>query len=475
MDLFKRWFTGSTRYDAAQISNARERVADATGDAEQELSQVQLAHILNLTRQAEANEGIIREVVNQIDIYTVGDGIRAQSASADESANDAFDAYFERWARSRVDSSGRFTLARCSSLVCRALLVDGEIYAVKQLNSRGAPELHFFEAHRVADTSREPPESGWHQGIQFRNGKPAAYRFVLDDGRAQDFPAESVIHVFEAHRPTDIHGVSPFQHALREIQDAKELLALVKKKGKLQETIAIAVTGNRFAGQGSTAGLVDVSDAPATDPDALSSRSDPDALYRITGAKALLLQEGETAQSFAANSPSPEFFQAYEKLQKIALNGTLPYEFVVDPSAVGGAGVRLVVGKAARFFDRMQALVISEFLMPVRKFVIGSAIVAGKLPAVEDWTEAEWSVPKSVTVDAGREREQDRADVLNGFSTLSDYYAVRGKDFRRDLKLWARDARAIRAAEKQAGEQFPYHTAAAASPVPAPSTPSAVS
>lgn len=447
----KKMFGGrTTRYESAVNSTAREAITGTPGDAEQELSESARRAIVHKARQAAVNEGLIREIVETFDIYSVGDGITPQSVSTSEDANEQYDKYFSRWARLPVDATGRFTLTKCLSIVLRALLIDGEIFVIKTFNKdTNHPELLFIEAHRCADTSRDA-DAGWHQGILFKDGKPARYRFKTNGDATEEFDADKVIHVFDAKRATDIHGVSPFQHALRDVQDAKELLALVKQKGKLQESIAISLQSDRAAAQGNAAGLLDFGTGASA-----PNRTDPAALQRIVGGKAFILQEGEAATSFAGNSPSPEFFEAYNRLHKAGIAGLLPYEFVIDPSAVGGAGVRLVVGKAARCFDRMQSVLIDTFLVPVRKFVIGRAIRTGRLPRAEDWTECEWATPQSVTVDAGRDRAADREDVLNGFCTLTDFYAVRGKSLQRDLKLWARERKAIAEAEAEAGTQFP--------------------
>ncbi|MBE6401226.1 MAG: phage portal protein [Verrucomicrobia bacterium] len=437
----KQFFGGRSRYESAVNSSAREAVTGTPGDAEQELSDSARLAILHKARQAAVNEGLIREIVETFDIYSVGDGITPQSASADSASNEAYDEYFSRWARRPVDATGRFNLTKCLSIALRALLIDGEIFIIKTLNEATLrPELFFIEAHRCADTSKEA-DLGWHQGILFKNGKPAKYRFKLNNDNTRDYDAQHVIHVFDAKRATDVHGVSPFQHALRDVQDAKELLALVKQKGKLQESIAISLQSDRAVSQGNTAGLLDI--GTGSKP---ADRTDPALLHRITGAKAFVLQQGEAAESFAGNSPSPEFFEAYKNLHKAGIAGLLPYEFVIDPSAVGGAGVRLVVGKAARCFDRMQSVLIDTFLVPVRNFVIGQAITAGKLPPAEDWTECEWATPKSVTVDAGRDHAADLADVQNGLITATDFCAVRGRSLARDMAIWKREQAMFREA-----------------------------
>jgi capsid protein len=48
-----------------------------------------------------------------------------------------------------------------------------------------------------------------------------------------------------------------------------------------------------------------------------------------------------------------------------------------------------------------------------------------------------------VTVDAGREAQQNRADVEMGLKTLSDHYAELGADFGEEIERRATDAKMI--------------------------------
>lgn len=120
----------------------------------------------------------------------------------------------------------------------------------------------------------------------------------------------------------------------------------------------------------------------------------------------------------------------------------LPYEFVLDAAKIGGAGIRLVVAKADRRFSYRQMILIQRLLRPTWGYIIGDAIDRGELPAVKDWNLVTWVCPRRVTVDAGREAQQNRADVETGLKTLSDHYSELGMDFREELERRAQDAKA---------------------------------
>jgi capsid protein len=171
--------------------------------------------------------------------------------------------------------------------------------------------------------------------------------------------------------------------------------------------------------------------------------SDPTALQRIVGGKWVALAPGEDLMPFESNRPSPTFTGFLEHLRRDSALGGIPYEFTADPTDVGGASVRLVVAKADRKFNQRQNLLIQRFLFPVWKFVIGDAIANRTLPAIPEWWKISVVTPRRVTVDAGREAQQNRADVEMGLKTLSDHFNELGADFGEEIERRAADAKLI--------------------------------
>ena len=171
--------------------------------------------------------------------------------------------------------------------------------------------------------------------------------------------------------------------------------------------------------------------------------SDPTSLQRITGGKLVALKTNESLDSFESKRPSPTFTGFLEHLRRDAALGVLPYEFAADSSKVGGAGVRLVVAKADRRFSYRQMILIQRFIKPVWFYVIGDAIDRGELSAVQGWWKISCVCPRKLSVDAGREAQQNRSDVEMGLKTISDHYEELGADFGEELERRARDAKLI--------------------------------
>jgi len=66
------------------------------------------------------------------------------------------------------------------------------------------------------------------------------------------------------------------------------------------------------------------------------------------------------------------------------------------------------------------------------------------LPSIDGWEKVSWTTPKRVTVDAGREAANDRADVEMGLMSMSELYSQRGMDFREEMEKRAQDMAFIR-------------------------------
>jgi capsid protein len=59
--------------------------------------------------------------------------------------------------------------------------------------------------------------------------------------------------------------------------------------------------------------------------------------------------------------------------------------------------------------------------------------------------------PRRVTTDAGREAQQNRADVEMGLKTISDHYEELGADFGEEIERRARDIKMILEAAERHG------------------------
>ncbi len=421
-------------YESANYSPRRGRVPGAAPrDTKRDLTSGVRSELVRRSRYLHKNSGFVRELVANMAIYSTGDGIKPQAQSSDVVWNRQAEEYFANWA-SRCEITGRFSFEECQSIVCRGIDVDGEYFVHKTHDHLGRPMLQLLESHRIGDA---PGSEETVDGIGINQfGAPAFYRLILDDGKYHDVSAEDILHIFEPESASAVRNAATIQHSINHVLDEMELLALEKHAVKDNADVAriLKTTGGGIEHDG---------DFSLGEGMNVQESSNPSALQKIIGGKLVALKPDESLDSFQSNRPSPTFTGFLTHLRRDSALGVLPYEFAADSSSVGGAGVRLVVAKADRRFSFRQLILIQRFIRPVWAYVIADAIKTGALPHVANWHRLSATTPRRITVDAGREAQQNRADVEMGLKTLSEHFAEQGMDFEEEIRIRAQNARRI--------------------------------
>lgn len=438
------WFSP---YESANWSPRRSYVPGAyPGDAKRDYTSGIRNEIVRRSRYLCKNSGFVRELVGNMAIYSTGDGIKPQAQSPDQAWNRLAEAYFANWA-ARCEVTRRFSFEECQSLVCRGIDIDGEYFIHKTRDGDNRPVLQLIESHRIGDTlgSAETVDGIGLDAV----GAPAFYRTILDDSSFRDLPAASVLHVFEPESVSAVRHAATVQHSINHILDEMELLALEKHAVKDNADVARVLKTERGELDDDTGDFQLAREAELRERNL--DGSDPVTLQKIIGGKLVALKPNESLDSFQSNRPSPTFTGFLEFLRRDSALGVLPFEFAADSSKIGGAGVRLVVAKADRRFSFRQLILIQRFIRPVWAYVIGDAIATGALPVVPNWHKIAATTPRRVSVDAGREAQQNRADVETGLKTLSEHFAEQGMDFEEEMRVRAQNARRILDLAKEYG------------------------
>lgn len=422
----------TTPFESVNHSSRRGAVPGvAPTDAWKEMPRWVRSEMVRKSRYLQKNSGFVRELVGTTAIYSTGDGIRTQAQSGDPAWNKQAEEYFSAWS-ARCEVTGRFSFEECQTLVCRGMDVDGEYFIHKTRDRLQEPRIQLIESHRVGDMMNQ---SGTIDGISLDEfGAPISYRIIQDDGSNRDIPAEAMLHVFEPESSGSVRNYPSIQHSVNHMLDEMELIAL--EKHAVKDNCDISRVLKTESG-----GLGDDGDFAVVTPG--SDSSDPGALHKIIGGKLVALKPGESLEAYEAQRPSPTFTGFLEHLRRDSALGVIPFEFAADSSKVGGAGVRLIVAKADRKFSFRQMILERRLIRPVWAYVIGDAIDRGLLPPAPKWWKITTVPPKRVTVDAGREAQQNRADVETGLKTLTDHFNELGADFGEEIERRAADAKAI--------------------------------
>ena len=408
-------------------------------DLRRDLTPYDRLTMMRKCRWAERNSGLFKQILADMCLYTVGDGIKPQSHASTPEMQQTYEAYFAEKAK-RIDITNRFSFYQAQSILLRGMIRDGDSFAAKVRNGAGEAKIQLMEAHRVGDPLEGKVPEGMHDGIQFGPyGEYIAVNVYRSDGSSRQILAQSMMMVVDQEYASGARGVPLLQHSINSIQDEMEILALEKQAVKDNGDITRIIKKQGGVLDGDMAGELG----------AVVNGSYAN-LANTMGGKLIALEPGESMDSFQSNRPNATFNGFIAALERDISMGVLPYEFVSDPSKIGGASVRLITAKAARVFGKYQNVIIEQFCVPTWGYIIGQAIASGELPDDPKWNEVSWTTPKSVTVDAGRDAANDRNDVEMGLLSMSELYAQRGLDFRTEMDKRANDMAFIIEKAKQA-------------------------
>ena len=434
-------------FEATRYSVHRTRIdAPQPDDFKRELQDSTRREMVRLSRWLEKNNGLYKQMIKDISIYGIGDGITLQSVGGDFDWQTLIEAEWEQECES-PEVSGRFSMLECQKIICEALDRDGEIFVIK-VKKGGMPKFQLIETHRVETPPNLLGQTDIADGIKFsRIGQPIAYYVKQANGEYTTVPANSMMHIFEAEYASQSRSYPPHQHAINNLRDEMDLLAMekvaVKDNARTSRILKVEDTkmdnGDLGLGQ------------PLGDGNSTTNPTDPDTLNRVLGGVTAVLQNNESLVSYVSARPSSAFTGFIDHLRRDSIMGSLPYEFVADPTRAGGASVRLVVAKAGRYVSARQNIIINRFLKEYFKFWAGIKIQRQDIPNAKNWWKTEWVTPRSVTVDAGRDAANERADLDMGRLPPSDDFQARGLQFEKTVRKTARDFAYIKRVSEETG------------------------
>ena len=433
-----------SQFEGAKYSNKRSWINTPwPADQKKVMTTFDRQELTRKMRWLSVNAGIVRQMISDNVIYSIGDGIRHQAASGDHVWDALADSYFTDWANRPCDITGRFNFWECQQLCCRRVDVDGEIFVLKTYDTTGVAKIQMIESHRVGNSqSAIGVVEGMWDGIMFNKfGAVVGYNVIRSDGTTRLVPANSILHV---HHPENVSGAraySPLQHSINNLIDILEILSMEKVAVKTSSDITRTITRENPQFDGSTSDFEAFGMRPQDYPQGVYDN--PEQVGSFIGGKILSLAPGEKLESFQSQRPNASFSGFIEHLQKDSAAGVLPYQFSIDPNGIGGAAIRLVVTKAERQFGARQHMFMTRLLNPIWGYVIGNAIARGDLPPNDNWNKVNWVTPRRVSVDAGREAAANQRDIEMGLKTISDHYAEMGMDAKEEIRRRASDAKLI--------------------------------
>lgn len=208
-------------------------------------------------RHAYANNPWAKNAVDAMVAEIVGAGIEATSAHPDPESRPAIDAAFNA-AAAVMDAEGRTDLRGLTAAMVRAMLVDGEAFALIEEASDGV-QLRHLPAELVDESdTRELSDGGYvAAGVEFNaRGQRVAYHIMpqrptdLFPGGVASIrvPASDVLHLMRPIGPGQVRGVSALAPILLPAADLDALTDALLMGAKVAAMMAGYVTDNSQLG-----------------------------------------------------------------------------------------------------------------------------------------------------------------------------------------------------------------------------------
>ena len=459
-DLKAKSFAGGSgifsQFEGAKYSNKRSWIQTPwPADFKRTMTGFDRQELTRKMRWLYVNAGLIRQIISDMALYSVGSGIKPQAASGNAAWDIAAEKYFNDWANKPCEVTGRYNYWEVQFMTSKLVDRDGELFFLKTFGKDKSPLLQVIESHRVgASMDVAQTGNGLFDGISFdQYGAVIGYNVIRSDGTTRMGPASSMMHVHHPEQVSGARAYSPLQHSILNCVDVMEIISLERVAMKVQADIVRTVTRENPQFDGSQSDFEAFGMRPADWPNKVYDN--PAEVGTFIGGKTLMMAPGEELKMVESNRPAPNTIAAMEYLNRDSCLGTLPYEFVVEPNKAGAA-MRLVVAKAGRMFANRQEILKNRLLIPTWGYVIAHAVANGDLPPNDNWTRVTWVTPKRVTVDAGKEEAATFKAIEMGLKSFSEYHAENGNDARDHN---ARRAADIRHSMDMAEEQnIPYWT-----------------
>lgn len=434
--------TGGNGYEAAKSSPARSNISLTVQNAKKDINKFTRHELLRKARYLYRNSPIIRGLIERLVTYCIGTGLHPTPNTSDTDWNDRALKAWKGWA-SQPDLESRLPFSVIQTVLFRSMLVDGDIFSLLTFGDSGRPRIQLVESQDITHNNRAKGDDPDGVLLNEISGRPEAYLWKGEERISSD----TIVQHYIPERPGQHRGVTLLAAIINTAHDIDDILALEKagvkeacSKTDVVETASGELPSNDYIGKSYTSSSSSTSDETV------------DRYYRESfGPEAKVLRKGDKFNQYQNTRPGTAWQGFMEFLsQLICLGAGLPPSLLLG-TKVGGADTRRELATAQRVIDMWQQM-FSAQLQRIYEYVIQDEIDAGYLPgAPKDWRSVEWQCPAKITVDSGRDQQQDREDVKAGLLSRREYFGRYGQDWKEQLTQCGDEAKFISDLAKNLG------------------------
>ncbi len=397
--------------------------------------------LVAFSRQIFSQLGHVGWAIAQKNMYAVGNAWRPQFVGQNEEwGRQAEDWLVNKWYPACDVRGEPYDFVTDLFLDAVAMDVDGDNTMALLENDSGFPQIRFLPAHFIGNPSyqrrktiMEGPFQGRESinGVIFSNrGRPLAYNVMQGRGNtANPMSASKMQMLFEPEWNHQGRGVPRAAKSILDWSDVQDIDNFLKRGVKLDSSVGLLHYNETGEPETSESILSD------TNTDADSYADD----IRIQSREGGLIQyfkagKGEKLETLKSDRPHPNTENYIQRLERRGLLAIGWFYELLDPSAIGGASVRLIQNQARTSIENRQKTIRKRARRAII-WALSKAQQNGMLPrnrrrnanGIPDWAMWDFELPAQITVDSGNEEKADRENLKLGTTTEQAIAAKKGR------------------------------------------------
>jgi capsid protein len=404
-------------------------------DVDKSVSDWDHLQMLSMGRFLYSNVGAVKGAVNERAAYSVGQGWVPYFLGKNKRWGDKATEWLRSWFEVSDVKGGPFTFQMQMFLASIHMDRDGDGLMVLTSDQSGRyPMLQFIPAHKIGSRQSDyggMVNSGPYKGLRISRGvvfnewgRAVAYRVLGDDETKDNWISARDAHlVYEPEWFEQGRGITALGTSLRDWIDYRDIRDYTKTGIKLDASVGLVewnesggLEGGHFSHDSATGVTSETLDGGAI------------RYYRANSGANIKAFESARPHSNMVNYVDDQLLRgAFQAMG-------WPVEFTWNPTKLGGANIRMIVEKAQRTIRSRQAKPLMQLYRRAVSYAIAKAVKAGLLPFNPEWYAWGARMPKDMTVDAGYADRSELDQYNAGFTTLSDIYGKRSKDWREEVR-----------------------------------------
>ncbi len=345
-------------------------------------------------------------------------------------ANKQIIADFRAWVRV-CDADGVLDLYGLQELIARTWLVDGEVFIVRQVDTKSAAanplRIQVNDADMLDNMARSVgPGNRFRDGIEYdAAGRPVAYHFrtsreVDHIGDSRRITADNVIHLFRRSTPGQRRGRSAFEALLEPLTEADGYIEAETMRKRIEACFVGFITPSPEGSDADRNGDVGMVQSGPGDFD--TEVLAPGMLTRLRAGEDIKFGEPKSGGSMGD-------FMRWAGL-RVAAGACVTYEDVTgDLTNVNFTSYKAGALNKKRYVGRLQYLhLIPRCLDPIWDWWKEAHAMTGRAAGMTRAT-IEWTPPPFESVDREGDAKADALEIANRTNSRRKIVTAAGFDY----------------------------------------------